>query len=173
VIGSPVCIAAVYSPRPREDVIRDLRLCAAVLSESGTRLALEFTSFGGLVTLAAALELCAEVGWERCGVLVDSLHFFRTRAPWKELHALGHDQVALVHLDDAPQDGVDPVHESRFGRLLPGAGELPLDEFRRAFAAIGYRGVVSVEVLSAELRARPPEDGARELMDAARKSWPS
>jgi sugar phosphate isomerase/epimerase len=170
--GSRICVAAVYSPKPRDVVVRDLRRCAAVLSESGARLALEFTSFGGLVTLADTIELCAGVGWERCGVLVDSLHFFRTGAPWHDLRGLDPDQVALVHLDDAPRDGGDPAHESRFGRLLPGGGELPLGELHRALAAVGYRGVVSVEVLSSELRARAPEEGARELMDAARNAWP-
>jgi sugar phosphate isomerase/epimerase len=171
--GSRICVAAVYSPKPRDHVIRDLRLCAAVLSESGTRLALEFTSFGGLLTLADAIELSAEVGWERCGVLVDSLHFFRTGAPWQELQALDPDQVALVHLDDARRDAVDRVRESRFGRLLPGAGELPLDDFHRALVALGYRGVVSAEVLSAQLRTRPPEEAARELLDAMRNVWPA
>lgn len=173
VTGARTCIAAVYSPTPRNEVIRRLRLCADIVGESGARLALEFTSFGGLTSLSEAVSLCDAVGWERCGVLVDSLHFFRTGAPWPDVRSLDGDQIALVHLDDAPPTaGDDRVFESRFRRVPPGAGSLPLQEFRDAIVATGYRGVVSAEVLSTGLRALPPEEGARELMDAVRRSWP-
>jgi sugar phosphate isomerase/epimerase len=173
VTGAGTCIAAVYSPIPREDVIRSLQLCADIVRESGARLALEFTSYGGLTSLSDAVDLCDAVGWERCGVLVDSLHFFRTGESWSVLRSLDGDQIALVHLDDAPPPtGDDRIHESRFGRVPPGAGSLPLEEFRDAIAATGYRGAVSAEVLSGELRALPPEEGACVLMDAVRQVWP-
>jgi len=173
VTGAGICIAAVSSPTPRDDVIRSLRLCADIVRETGARLALEFTSYGGLTSLSEAIDLCAAVGWERCGVLVDSLHFFRTGEPWSDLRALDGDQIALVHLDDAPAaTGHDSMFESRFGRLPPGAGSLPLEDFRDAIATTGYRGVVSAEVLSAELRALSPEEGARALIGALRQVWP-
>ena len=47
VTGAGICIAAVYSPTQRDDVIRSLRLCADIVGGSGARLALEFTSYGG------------------------------------------------------------------------------------------------------------------------------
>lgn len=171
--GAGICIAAVYSPTPRADVIRSLRLCADIVGESGARLALEFTSYGGLTSLSEAVSLCDAVGWERCGVLVDSLHFFRTGASWPDLRALDGEQIALVHLDDAPPPtGDDRVFESRFTRVPPGVGSLPIDEFRDAIMTTGYRGVVSAEVLSAELRALSPEEGARALIGALRQVWP-
>jgi sugar phosphate isomerase/epimerase len=173
VTGARICIAAVSSPTPREDVIRSLRLCANIVRESGGRLALEFTSYGGLTSLSDAIDLCDAVGWERCGVLVDSLHFFRTGESWSNLRALDGDQIALVHLDDAPAaTRHDSMFESRFRRLPPGAGSLPLEEFRDAIATTGYDGVVSAEVLSAELRALSPEEGARALIGALRQVWP-
>ena len=64
------------------------------------------------------------------------------------------------------------MFESRFRRLPPGAGSLPLEEFRDAIATTGYDGVVSAEVLSAELRALSPEEGARALIGALRQVWP-
>ncbi len=173
VTGAGICIAAVNSPTPRADVVRSLNLCAGIVGESGARLALEFTSYGGLTSLSEAIDLCDAVGWERCGVLVDSLHFFRTGESWPDLRTLDGDQIALVHLDDAPPPtGDDRMFESRFRRVPPGAGSLPLEEFRDAIVTTGYRGVVSAEVLSTDLRALPPEEGARELMDAVRRSWP-
>jgi sugar phosphate isomerase/epimerase len=171
--GASVCIAAVYSPKLRARVVDDLRRCADILTESDVRLALEFTSYGGLLSLEDAIGLCDAVGWERCGVLVDSLHFFRTGAPWQTLHSLGADRIALVHVDDVPEQATaDVVLESRFGRVPPGSGVLPLAELRSALAGAGYDGVVSAEVLSSRLRALPPEVGARELVGALRRAWP-
>jgi len=64
------------------------------------------------------------------------------------------------------------MFESRFSRLPPGAGGLPLEEFRDAIATTCYDGVVSAEVLSAELRALSPEESARVLIGALRHVWP-
>jgi sugar phosphate isomerase/epimerase len=101
------------------------------------------------------------------------LHFFRTCGSCSDICALDGDQIALVHLNDAPPPtGDDRVFESRFSRVPPGVGSLPLEDFRDAIATTGYRGVVSAEVLSTDLRALPPEQGARELMDAVRRTWP-
>jgi len=73
---------------------------------------------------------------------------------------------------DAPAAAPDDLQfESRFRRLPPGAGELPLADFAHSLAAIGYRGVVSVEVLSTELRRLPPAEGARLLREALLGSW--
>jgi hypothetical protein len=38
---------------------------------------------------------------------------------------------------------------------------------------VGYRGTLSTEVLSDEIRSAPPEVGARRLLQALRESWPA
>ena len=50
-------LVIVSTPRPREEVLVDLRLCAHLLAESGARLALEFTSYGGLLGLEDTIDL--------------------------------------------------------------------------------------------------------------------
>ena len=76
-----------------------------------------------------------------------------------------------MHVNDAPAPiGDDLVHESRFRRTVLGAGTFRLDEFARALDAIGYDGVLSVEVLSADLRRRPPAEGAQELHESLQAS---
>ena len=50
--------------------------------------------------------------------------------------------------------------------MPPGAGTFPLADFAEALDAIGYHGVVSLEVLSGELRRRPPAAGAQDLFDS-------
>jgi sugar phosphate isomerase/epimerase len=96
-------------------------MAAAVLEDAGVRLALEFAAYAPLATLASAIDLCAAVGWERCGLLIDSCHALRGDAAWDALESLTGEQITLVHLNDAPPEvGSDPVLDSRFRREPPG-----------------------------------------------------
>jgi sugar phosphate isomerase/epimerase len=170
--GAKLCIAAFYGPAP--NAVRDLRGAAEILADAGVRLALEFTAYGDLRSLSRASELCEAVGWDRCGLLVDTWHFFRGGAPWPLLRALRGDRIALVHVNDgASPSGLDPVFEGRFRRLPVGAGTFAIDEFAAVLEAIGYDGPISVEVLSTELRQLPPAEGARQLLESLRDSWPA
>ena len=173
VTGAPTCIAAFFAPVGHAQAVAELRDCADILAKAGARLALEFASYGGLTRLADAVELCDAVGWERCGLLVDTWHFFRTDAPWPLLRSLDREQIELVHVNDGVRSATgDPVYEGRFRRLPIGAGEFPLAEFARALDDAGYRGTLSIEVLSDEIRGTPPHVGARRLLTALRESWP-
>jgi sugar phosphate isomerase/epimerase len=163
--GASVCIAAPAS-------IDDLRAGAGILAEAGVRTALEFVPYGGVRTLSEGVEVCAAVGWDRCGLLLDSWHFFRSGEEWDLLRSLTPEQIALVHVNDAPPPVGDLVYESRFRRTPPGEGTFPLVDFLDALEEIGYEGVVSLEVLSASLRARPPAEGARELRNAMQSVRP-
>jgi sugar phosphate isomerase/epimerase len=172
--GCTTCIAAFFAPVDRDEATRQLEASSRVLAEAGARLALEFASYGPLTRLADAVALCEAVGWDRCGLLVDTWHFFRTDAPWPLLRALDGGRVELVHVNDGrARAGPDPVHEGRFRRLPVGAGDFPLAEFAAALDEIGYRGKLSTEVLSDDVRGRPPEAGARMLLEGLRDSWPA
>jgi len=174
VTGAPICIAAFFAPVDHARAIAELKDCADVLAESGARLALEFASYGGLTRLADAVALCEGVGWERCGLLVDTWHFFRTDSPWPVLRSLDGEQIALVHVNDGPAAaGDDAVFDGRFRRLPVGAGSFPLTEFAGALDDAGYRGTFSTEVLSDEIRTAPPAAGARLLLTALQECWPS
>jgi sugar phosphate isomerase/epimerase len=170
--GAAICIAAVYTATP-DEVIPDLRTGAAILAESGVRAALEFVPYGGLPTLSDAIAVCDAVGWGRCGLLVDTWHFFNSSEPWELLRSLDPGQIALVHINDAlPLASDDLVRESRFRRAPLGAGTFELAKFAKALEELRYEGVVSIEVLSGDLRSRPPAQGAQELLDSVRAGWP-
>jgi sugar phosphate isomerase/epimerase len=162
--GAGVCIAAVATRSAAS--IDNLRAGASILAGAGVRTALEFVPYGGVRTLSEGIDVCAEVGWERCGLLLDSWHFFRSGEDWDLLRSLAPEQIAFVHVNDAPPPVGDLAYESRFRRTPPGAGTFPLADFLDALEGIGYEGVVSLEVLSASLRSRPPAEGARELHDS-------
>jgi sugar phosphate isomerase/epimerase len=154
---APWCIAAVAAPVPHDELVRLLSACADVLAGHGCRLAVEFTPYSALPTLADARALCAELGDGRAGLVLDALHFFRSGAPWGELAQVHAEEIALVQWDDAPAAVPDSlVDESRNGRLLPGEGEMPLRRLADAIAAVGYDGIVTAEILSEPFRRRDP-----------------
>lgn len=170
--GSPVCIAAVFAPIDRRRILAELDRCAETLGRAGARVALEFAAYGGLTRLADAVSLCEEVGWDRCGVLVDTWHFFRTDAPWEVLRSLGGEQIALVHVNDGPAVAADDrVREGRFGRLPVGAGAFPLAEFAATLDEAGYTGPLSTEVLSEDVRNSAPAEGALLLFASLQDRW--
>lgn len=171
--GARACIA-VFDSSPTAASVATLERCCDLLAEAGARVALEFVSYSGVATLAEAVDVCGTVGWERCGVLLDSWHFFRGGAPWGALRRVGGDQLALVHVNDGVLPaGDDPVLESRHRRLPAGRGAFPLAKLAAVLAELGYEGVVSAEVLSEELRGLPLEAAARELMASLQSFAPS
>jgi len=151
----------------------EVQASADILGSAGVRMALEFFPYGALPTLKSALAACEAIGWDRCGLLLDTWHFFRSGEPWGLLRSLDPEQIAIVHADDAPAViSDDLVHESRHRRLPIGAGTFAIAEFVSAMDALGYDGVISAEVLSTTFRDQEPADGARALMDALRTHWP-
>jgi 4-hydroxyphenylpyruvate dioxygenase len=171
-VGAPVCIAALPVPLPRDVAARQVSAAADVLARAGARAALEFAAYGGLTRLRDAVELCEAVGWEGCGLLIDAWHFFRTDEPWELLRSLDGDKIALVHVDDgAAESHMDPVIDGRFRRLPPGAGDFALADLATSLDEIGYGGSLSVEVLSDDVRERPPAEGAHLLAAALRSVY--
>jgi sugar phosphate isomerase/epimerase len=172
--GAPTCIAAFFAPLDRTEAVRVLEACAGVLTAVGVRLALEFASYGGLTRLRDAVALCDAIGWDRCGLLLDTWHFFRGGAEWPVLRSLAGDRIALVHVNDGLEHvGDDLVWEGRHARLPVGTCSFPLAEFARALDAAGYCGIVSAEVLSDAVRTALPAEGARTLLGALQKSLAS
>ena len=168
--GASCCITILADPPPA-DPVAALEVAAAVLDAAGVRMALEFAAYGSPDTLAKAIALCDTVGWERCGLLLDSWHVLHGDDPWQVLESLDAAQIALVHLNDAPRmTGADPVHDSRFRREAPGDGALELERFLDVLSRIGYRGAISLEVLSSRIAAMPPASAARGLMTALVRS---
>ena len=170
--GARVCVTVLTAPSSPE-VVRELAACAEVLSEVGVRLALEPAPYAPLGTLDEATALCDAVGWERCGLLVDTWHFFRGGRPWELLRSLDAEQISLVHVNDAPPTSTDSLlFESRFRRETLGAGAFPIGEFKAAIDGLGYTGTISAEILSTRLRRLRPTDAAHEIMRSLQQHWP-
>jgi sugar phosphate isomerase/epimerase len=173
-LGAPRCVVGVPEAMPAADLVAALATAASVLGDHGVTAALEFTPYSALATLEAAADLCAAVGWDRAGLVLDSLHVHRTGTTMARLRALRPDQVALVQWSDGPSAApADLVAESRHGRLVPGEGDLPLVAMAGVLKAVGYDGPVVAEVLAEDLRVADPAGAALAVHAAMVDHWRS
>jgi sugar phosphate isomerase/epimerase len=171
-LGIAVCGLVISLP-PSPVVYGRVAACAEVFSAAGVRLALEFVPYSGIRTLDQAREVCAEVGAEACGLMIDTLHLMRSGGRVEEIAELDASEIACVQLADGPARAPDDlVDESRNARLLPGSGAFDCVAFTAALAGIGYSGPVSIEVLSARLRPLAADELAAAYFAAGSAYWP-
>ncbi|SFS87347.1 sugar phosphate isomerase/epimerase [Paenibacillus sp. BC26] len=144
---------------------RRLRTCAQILGAYGISLGLEFvgphhlrTAWTNpfLWTLEETLDWIAAIGEPNVGLLFDAYHWYTNGSTIAEIEALTPDQIVHVHINDAPDLPVEEVRDN--GRLYPGEGVIDLAGFLRALNAIGYKGSVTQEILTAEPSAQSPEE---------------
>jgi sugar phosphate isomerase/epimerase len=144
-----------------------------VLEPVGARPAIEYLPFTPGDRLSAARALVDAVGTRRAGILLDCWHHFRGPDTDDDLEALPGDYVAYVQFDDAlPVESDDLVGETLHRRTFPGDGEFDLEGWCARVRAKGFDGVVSVEILSEEWRARDLREFAARAFTSTARYWP-
>jgi sugar phosphate isomerase/epimerase len=92
----------------------------------GLTINLEFVTFASVKTLSAALDVLKASKRTNCGVLVDMLHFQRSRVQLAELANVPRQWFNFVHLCDGPAaiptTNEELIRQAREERLYPGEG---------------------------------------------------
>jgi len=156
----------------RERLVAALRALVEALEDTGVRPVVEFLPFSSIRTLDEARSLIADAALDGAvGVLVDVLHLVRSGGSPEDLTDVPARLLPYLQVCDAGRAPVPASRGTLFreavgGRLLPGAGTLPVDRTIRAFPA---GAPLSVEVLSDDLMRRTePRERARMALDATR-----
>jgi len=146
--------------------------CAAMFAEAGSGMAIEPSPLGPVRTIRAGMDLLAAADVERAGLVIDSWNFSFSGDGWDDLAGLPLEQIAYIQFADALSPATTNLtNEALNRRAMPGDGVLELDRFTSTLRQRGFDGVVSVQVLSAELRRLPLPDFARRAHDAAAHYW--
>jgi sugar phosphate isomerase/epimerase len=138
----------------------------------GLTVELEFPSWMETGDLGTAAEVVEAAGRPNAGILVDSLHFYRSGSSLEGVASLPAEWFRFVQLCDAPAavpSTVDAViHDARAARSLPGYGQLPLVDLIETLPVVPYSLEVPNDVLRNELGtaefARLVLTTARELL---------
>jgi sugar phosphate isomerase/epimerase len=170
-VGPEFVLAGVWA-RPTDEVIDRFGRCGDLVAESGARIALEMPPIGDLNSITAALSVVDAVGRGRASLLIDTYHFSRGRSTWGELESVPLDALGYVQFDDAlPAISDDVMHETTERRAFPGDGEFELSRFAQTLTGRGWAGLVSIEVLSSELRRLEVREFARRAFETTAPYW--
>ena len=165
-------VLTVFTTPPATELIQQ---CAKVISQSGAGMAVEFSPLGPISSIAKGMDVVSAINRAggHAGLLIDSWHFCFSESTWQDLAAMPLDDIAYLQFTDAlePEYRERMIRESLHRRALPGEGVLQLDRFATTLLDRGWDGLVSVEVLSAELRTLPVDALVRRLHDTTAPYW--
>jgi sugar phosphate isomerase/epimerase len=142
-------------------------LCEAA-GRHGIRPIIEFIPFRGISSFSDSVRVANLVKHPNFAICVDVLHFCRSGGSAAELVDADPQLLACLQLCDAPLLAPNDLpRESRYDRLYPGDGELPLIELLQAIPA---DLPISVEVPNATAQAmRSPVERALQAGSSARR----
>ncbi|CAN7600011.1 sugar phosphate isomerase/epimerase [Bradyrhizobium sp. LjRoot220] len=131
---------------------------------------LEFMPWTYVPDLATATSIVAPMRQANAGILVDALHFDRSKSSFAELGAVPAHRLHYWQLCDGPAErpatNEELIHAARYERLFPGDGGIDLISLTRAMPA---DITISIEVPTAELaKTVGAKDRAQRALDAAR-----
>jgi sugar phosphate isomerase/epimerase len=170
-LGADYVLASFWT-RVNEESIDRFGRCADLMARAGARLALEMPPVGELDNVGASLRVVRAVGLERAALLLDTFHFCRGASSWAELDSVPLTALGYVQFTDAlPAASDDVMTETMDRRVMPGDGELPLSRFATTLTRRGWSGLVSVEVLSADLRGLDVAAFARRAYETSVPYW--
>jgi sugar phosphate isomerase/epimerase len=158
-VGARFVLVASRTAMRHDNVTAFAALCDHA-ADSGVVPAFEFLPIFKVSTLAEALSIVDEAGRPNGGVLVDTLHLFRSGGTVAELadaYAAAPHRFPYLQIADAPAtaptDMAGLYDEAVNGRLLPGEGALPIADVLAAVPDVP----LSFEIRSAHLRTEFPD----------------
>jgi sugar phosphate isomerase/epimerase len=100
----------------------------------GLETMLEFGPEMAVADLPAALAAQSHVGRPEFRLLIDTMHFGRSGGAPADLAAVDPARIGYIQLCDSPlaKRGASHLEESKYERMAPGAGELPLLDMLKA-----------------------------------------
>lgn len=147
-----------------------MKLCDLAAQYDQT-VSVEFVTWASVRNLEEVKELLLASGRKNVGVVVDCLHFYRSRVRLEELDACPAEWFHYAHLCDCgkviPEDQESLVHTGRAERLYPGEGAVPVREIIRRIPHV----MCGIEVPHlVRLEKYGYEEHARRALIAARKA---
>jgi sugar phosphate isomerase/epimerase len=165
-------ILTVFSAGLTSQSASVIATCAKLFSEVGAKMAVEFSPLGPVPTIQAGLDVVEAAGEGRAGLLIDTWHFSFGESTWEDLGSIPIERIAYVQFADALAPiTVSLGRETMHRRAMPGDGVLDLDRFATTLLDRGWDGLVSVEVLSQELRELPVAEFALLAHTGAARYW--
>ena len=128
-LGARYVISSVWTAERTYAIDSLGRLCE-LAAKLGLEVSLEFVTWSNAPRLGDVVGMVRAVKKANCGLLIDTLHFNRSRIRPEELDEVPRERFHFVHLCDAPRDipttTAELIRTGREARLDPGEGGIDL-----------------------------------------------
>ena len=128
-LGAKAVLTNVWSADRAFNIETFAKLCEHA-GTFGLRVNLEFVTWAKITNIAEALDLINMSGCDNAGIVVDALHFSRSRCSLEELAAVPPQRLTALHLCDASAELPDTVdgliHTGRDERMYVGEGGIDI-----------------------------------------------
>ena len=102
----------------------------------------EFVTWSGVKDLKCLLSIVHEAKQDNCGIMIDTLHFYRSRVTLEELDSIPREWVHFAHLCDAPEEipttEGELIRTGRSERLYVGEGAIGIAPILNRLPLVPY-----------------------------------
>jgi sugar phosphate isomerase/epimerase len=167
-LGARRVIASIWTAR-RSFAIDSLAELCDLAGKVGLSISLEFVTWAEVASLRQALDVLRAVHRPNLGLLIDTLHFHRSRVRLEELDSVPREWFHFAHVCDGPAEIPSAVGElirtGREARLYPGEGAIDIAAIVGRMPAIPY----SLEIPNlARVKELGYAEHARRCLESAR-----
>lgn len=140
-LGGRHVLSSIWTPDKGFYTEKFAELCE-LAKQFGLTVDLEFVTFADVKNLAEAVEVLRAVKADNAGIMIDTLHFNRSRVALEELDAVPREWFHFAHLCDGPteipttRDGL--IHTARDERLYAGEGGIDIAAILNRIPEVPY-----------------------------------
>lgn len=145
---------------------------AELAGKYGLNVDLEFVTWASVWNIEGVKEVLEAQSAKNIGMMIDMLHFYRSRTELSKLDGLPQEWFHFVHLNDAPElipdrsDVKSLAFTGRDARLYPGEGFAPIAEIMKKLPPV----VCSVELPhTARVKELGYAEHARRCLETSRR----
>jgi len=155
-------------PGDLEEAAANFRAGGEIARRHGVRLALEFNSAHTVIkNLQTGAEVVERADHPNCGLLLDAYHLERSGSGGRGFESYPAERIFAFQYSDVPH-GPPSTANRPTDRLPPGKGRVRWREVFQLLKEKNYAGYLAYESPNPEHWSRPPEEVAREAVQATR-----
>lgn len=128
-LGCRCVLCSIWTPE-RDFAIECFAELCDLAKPFGMTVDLEFVTWADVKNLKEAMSVLRAANRENCGIMIDTLHFHRSRVALEELNEVPREWFHFAHICDAPaeipttKEGL--IHTARDARLYVGEGAIDI-----------------------------------------------